>query len=346
MIKVVAKYHVLIFASFLLFVSCQVNQSFKHQKYTRLYLRETRTENALLYDSVQSFDLAYQSVQFSSPTESKSTIDYSENFVNDTTVKMKDQIVPEIKNAIARNTPIVVVCETGTFLVKEPYYDSIANFLCGVYTKEFKLQTGNNAYLQLDYSEYHCSDINQNCIQVKKIQSFSKPVAINSTGIAMVNTEQAIEESIELGVRIYLITPNGVYVVHEPKLDTLKNTLHGRFVKIENERITPNLCLNFDKKAEKQIDSGYVRLSTAKEMEDSTLQPIEVKTEKEIRREERSGALAILFLILGVLHVLFGVSFGQEIKNKLLRDLVYMLFFIPAAILLALCLACLIIVLD
>lgn len=344
MFKFVAKYHFLIFAAAVLFSSCQVNESFKNQKYTRLHLREASTENTVIYDSSQSSDLTYPSVEWSSLTEHYWTSDYSENFRDDTLVKIKDQIVPEIKNAILQNTPILVTCASGRYLIKEPYYDSLTNLLCGVYTKEFN--TINASHLEIDYSEAHCFEINKNCIQVKKIEAFKKPITILSTGITIVNTEQVISDCIDQGVTLYLVTPKGNYIVHEPALDTSRNVLTGSFEKKQTYVSTPHLCLVLEKNDLKQIDAGYIDLSTIDTLEDSSINNPETETAEGIRKKERNGSLGILFLLIGLFYILIGVSLGPEIKNESLRQLMYTFFFVGAGLFLSLAFVCLMLVLE
>ncbi len=346
MLNLIAKYHSLILWSLLFFNSCQSNQSFRNQKYTRLHLIEANTQSVLPQDSVHSADLIDQSVQFSRQIQHKSTTNTSQNFEDDTLSNQYEQTVQEINDAIAAKLPIVVLCSTGRFLVQDPYYDTLTNLLCGVYINDFKLNTASTTFLELDYSESHCSDINKNCIQVKKIKSLNKPAVITSSGFTLTNMEQAIIETIDQGMRIYLITPKGDYIVHEPNLDTARNVLKGRFVKISNERITPNLSLTLDKKGQKQIDSGYIHLSTIHNSQDSNTNKAEEKSAGEKRKIGRNAVLAIFFFLGSLFYIYLGISIGAEVKNEFLRQILYTLFFLTAGILLVLALVCLLLVLQ
>lgn len=293
-------------------VTCNQEACFRNQKYTNLKFRNTKgafPPNINIHTSL----IENQSILGlkEDDTDSEPLSLFDEVLSNTDSKKSDDPKSEEtifiLKNSIRQKHPILVKCGGDKFLVADPYIDTISNKLCGNYVLIRELE--EPTILEIDIDAINCSQIRDNCVDIRSIEySVLRTNELTDTADIPIST---LGEYIAEGKRVYLISGKSVYIVHEAKYDSINNNLCGRFVKIENERISPNICLEINKKGTRQISSGCIDLGTVIHVSKNHVETISKKERKNL------SALSLLLILIGVIaSIILSMNFNTLFSNN------------------------------
>jgi hypothetical protein len=317
-----AKYQFLIFATLLVLTSCQFNKSFHNQKYTSLHQKKTEAVNGN-EQIISGFNVRTEEHISLELYESSDSLYKEDSLINDS------ENIALIQNAIATKQTILAYCGEDSYQIIEPYYDSLTNLLCGIYKRINRVNS--DSALEIFLNNEACGQINKNCVDIKLAEKVHSNITPYESSIDSNAPGDAIAQSIESGVRIYLVSNKGNYLIQQPIYDSINQTISGNFIEIENARITPNLSLNVKKTVDGFIEDGCLPLEAVSFISIGETDKILTPTERNLK-----GMYLIASIISGIVTFIFGLIVfggGKTIADSNLQKLYY-LFMVPAFLIL------------
>ena len=234
---------------------------------------------------------------------------------------------------------IQVICYKDTFQLLDASLDTVNNILRGELIPYQKIS--NQKYLEVILPGNKCGEIKNPGVKI----THGVMVHERTAGITSESNEfpyiAPLKTSILNGSRIYVNTGSKVYIVHEPRFDSVNNEICGRWVEIQDEKINPHILI-FTKLVYSKIpDDGCLSIFGINRLTEYSNSEIEYSSNRTKNKKYLTAGIVLLSIFSFGSGIFFlGVSNVNDKKLKeLLTQFVVMTLIIGVVIFLALVLA-------